>query len=182
MIWKLLTAVVVALVILSASAFAAPKNYPNNEHVTCEGVIKRDPDSGTWLDSTRMCSQTFWQDLERVLEACPEGSRCKVTAIIIDDKHRYGFGRVLDAIPIRDGNDVKPLGWVKSKNVSCTNGLCGVFDYCPNFKPEDGECEGNIAIRSTPNGKKVGEILNDSSVIVLDRKHHWVFIGRKATQ
>ena len=51
----------------AAPAMAAgPKNYSKGEHVTCEGVIRRDPDSGTWLDSTRMCSQTFWEDLEKV--------------------------------------------------------------------------------------------------------------------
>jgi hypothetical protein len=92
----------VALIIMATIAgishsSGAPKNYSNGERVTCEGVIKRDPDSGTWLDSTRMCSQTFWQDLERVLEACPEGSRCEVTAIIVDDKHRmYGFGQIIN--------------------------------------------------------------------------------------
>jgi hypothetical protein len=98
-LWKLFRpmAAIVTTLLLGAPAFAAPNNYSNGEHVTCEGIIRRDPDSGTWLDSTRKCSQTFWQDLERVLEACPEGSRCQVTAIIIDDKHRYGFGRVLVA-------------------------------------------------------------------------------------
>ena len=59
-------AVVTMLVLLGRPAFAAPNNYSNGEHVTCEGVIKRDLVFGTWLDSTRMCSQTFLQDLVRV--------------------------------------------------------------------------------------------------------------------
>jgi hypothetical protein len=89
--------------------------------------------------------------------------------------------KVPEENPLKTHDDrVKPLGWVKSENVRCMHdGSCGVFDYCPHFKPDQEECESNIAIRSTPNGKKVGEIGNDTVVIVLDRRPHWVFIGRK---
>jgi hypothetical protein len=183
----LLTLSLVAAFAAPAMA-AGPKNFSKGKQVTCEGVIKRDPDNSTWLDSTRMCFQRFWQDLERVLKACPEGSRCEVTAIILEDKRRYGFGRVLAARRIDQDvatrkfdpflnwtdmdNSYQGSGWINRNYISGCHEVDGEGDS------KETECATSrtVEVRDNVHGRIIAGLSKGMNVIVGEGHGEWVQI------